>query len=341
MAQSLGVSTLLLTGATGSFGRAYIARALAGRWHDRIIAFSDTESNQSRMKEEFPPSARLEYFIGNVRDADRVRTAMQAGVDTVIHAAAMKEVPTCEYDWPEAVATNVDGSRNVALAAVECGVARALLISTDKAVDAVTEYGKTKAMAESWFVRVNRGFTVLPRTATRSNHHTMLSCVRYGNVLASRGSLAPVVNRKVSAGEPIPLTDLRMTRFWWTMDQAVTFVRDVLTTVGFGPGQAWIPKVKAAPVISLMQALTKYQSTLDVVGIRGKEKLHETLLAADEARHCYDAGFAYVVQPANASWPSVAPPLSTRMPDTFTYRSDDERLWMTPQEMRALLGLET
>lgn len=342
------MSTLLLTGATGSFGQAFVARALAECWYDRIIAFSDTESNQTRMKEVFPPSGRLEYFLGNVRDMDRVRWAMRAGVDLVIHAAAMKEVPTCEYDWPEAVATNVEGSRNVALASVEYGVARALLISTDKAVDAVTEYGKTKSMAESWFVRANRGYSphsgVMVNIASNQpsrrlhGHCTALGAVRYGNVLSSRASLVPTVTGKISAGAAVPMTDLRMTRFWWTLDAAVNFVHNTLSELG--PGQIWVPMVKAAPVIALMQALSGGQTRLDVVGIRGKEKLHESLLAADEARHTYmrrDRN-ALVVEPAGASWPTHA--RGDKVPDDFTYRSDDDRLWMTQAALELLLGME-
>lgn len=331
------MSTLLLTGATGSFGQAFIGRALAGNWYDRIIAFSDTESNQSRMKEVFPPSEQLEYFLGNVRDFDRVRMAMRAGVDLVIHAAAMKEVPTCEYDWPEAVATNVDGSRNVALAAVEYGVRKALLISTDKAVEAVTEYGKTKAMAESWFVRANRGYMPPTNTlrARRPLHRTALGVVRYGNVLASRASLMPMVRGRLASGDRVPLTDLRMTRFWWTLEDAAAFVRCVLEACG--PGQVWVPKVKAAPVVALVQALSGGTTQVDVVGIRGSEKLHEAMLANDEARRALDVGWAYVVQPSNPSWPVAPLPPAESMPSGFTFRSDDEQLWMTPDELKALI----
>lgn len=337
------MSTLLLTGATGSFGQAFVARALADHWYRRIIAFSDTEGNQSAMKAKFPPSDRLEYFIGNVRDYDRVRQAMKAGVDVVVHAAAMKEVPTCEYDWSEAVATNVDGSRNVALAAVECGVPRALLVSTDKAVEAVTEYGKTKAMAESWFIRTNRGYrdgkkpmgpVVYPERRP-TGHTTALGVVRYGNVLASRASLVPAVKAQLAAGTPVAVTDLRMTRFWWTLDAAVSFVRHVL--VSFGPGQIWVPKVKAAPVVAVLQALSGGTTKIDVVGIRGTEKLHEALVAADETRFVVDTGLAYVVAPANPSWPSHVPARWNPVPEEFRYRSDDERLWLTQDELVGML----
>lgn len=307
-----------------------------------MIVFSDGEARQSEMRQELPPSSSLEYFLGNVRDFYRVREAMQAGVDCVIHAAALKEVPVAEYDWPEAVATNVDGSRNVALAAKECGVAKALLISTDKAVDAVTEYGKTKAMAESWFVRMNRGYRDsfdeqvgaligLPADR-RKGHHTMFGVVRYGNVLASRGSIVPAVKARLAANDLVALTDLRMTRFWWTLDQAVSFVHDVVLAQ-MGPGQIWVPKLPAAPLVSLVQAIhggDGVGTEVKVVGIRGKEKLHEVLIAADEARHAYDvhrAG-AYVVMPADASWPSTPPPRAALVPPGFSYRSDDESRWL-------------
>ncbi len=340
--------TLLLTGGTGSFGKSFTRRALDDDWYARIIIFSDGEARQSEMKADFPPSDKLEYFLGTVRDIDRVRSAMRCGVDVVIHAAALKEVPSCEYDWPEAVATNVDGSRNVAQAAIEHGVKQALLISTDKSVSPCTSSGLTKAMAEEWFIRLNRGSKY--RTAVHrmheelgkvrvTGHGTKLACVRYGNVLASRGSLVPLVARKQALGEPVPLTDLRMTRFWWTLDSAVTFVKQVLDEME--PGQIWVPKLGAAPVISLVQALSTSEppvSTLNVVGIRGKEKMHEALVAPDEARHTWELPNAYVIQPANATWPTQPAAGAKRVAEDFTYTSADEDRWLTVAQLREMVA---
>jgi UDP-N-acetylglucosamine 4,6-dehydratase len=300
---------VLVTGATGSFGRAFITAALVGSWFKRIIAFSDTESNQAAMKRDLPPSARLEYFIGNVRDYDRLRWAFRANIDVVLHAAAMKEVPTCEYDWPEAVATNVEGSRNVALAAVECGVPKALLISTDKAAEAFTEYGKTKAMAESWFIRTN----------IRGGGRTHLSAVRYGNVRASRSSVIPIFERCRETGEPLPITDLRMTRFWWDMRQAVSFVRDVFDRMN--GGEIWVPKIEAEALVSLGRRIAP-ENLVSVVGIRGKEKLHEVLITEDEARHTYELPDAYVIMPPDPTWPVTLPSGAVKVPEGFRYSSD-------------------
>lgn len=320
------MGTLLLTGATGSFGQHFIERALAGRWFGRIVAFSDAESNQTTMRRRFPPSARLEYFIGNVRDYDRLRWAFRAGVDTVIHAAAMKEVPTCEYDWPEAVATNVEGSRNVALAAVECGVQRALLISTDKAAEAYTEYGKTKAMAESWFVRTN----------IRSHGTTRLSVVRYGNCLGSRASVVPAWMEQLAAHKPISITDARMTRFWWSLDTAVPFVASVLERMR--GGEIWVPKMARAPIVDLAAALGATTQQYELVGIRGKEKLHEVMVTCDEARDTYETSDAYVILPPEPTWP-LGPPEGARLvPDMFEYQSA-LKPYATKIELMALLGV--
>lgn len=300
---------VLITGATGSFGKAFIRAAIDGSWFGRIIALSDTESNQTSMKQAFPPSSRLEYFIGNVRDYDRLKWAFRANIDVVIHAAAMKEVPTCEYDWPEAVATNVEGSRNVALAAVECGISRALLISTDKAVEAFTEYGKTKAMAESWFVRTN----------VRAAGKTRLSVVRYGNVRGSRASVIPLFQQCLETNEPLPITDKRMSRFWWDMSEAVSFVRKTLDRM-IG-GEIWIPKIESETILSIGRSIAPLHAIKEI-GIRGKEKLHEVLISEDESRHTYELPDAYVVMPHDPSWPVAMPVGAVKVPDGFRYSSE-------------------
>lgn len=283
---------LLLTGGTGSLGQAYVRFALSRRnaWQ-RIIVFSDTESNQSRMKGEFPASPQLEYFLGNVRDEKRLTEAMNANVTHVIHAAAMKEVETCEYDWSEAAATNIDGSANVTRAALRAKVQHCLLVSTDKAVAPVTPYGITKAAAEQWFIRANRGYG--------HAHRTKFSVVRYGNVLGSRGS----VLHKVGRDGRIPITDPQMTRYWWTLNQACRFVHHALKMNQ--PGDIAVPRIRAASVLSLFEAVrgtSISQKDLNVIGIRGIEKLHEDLITGDELRHTYAAPWAYIVQPANPSW---------------------------------------
>lgn len=307
------MSTLLLTWATGSFGQMFVRQAIASHWYSRIIAFSDTESNQTAMKREFPPSAILDYFVGNVRDYDRLKWACRAGVDVIIHAAAIKEVPTCEYDWPEAVATNVEGSRNVALAAVEYKVPRALLISSDKAVEAFTEYGKTKAMAESWFIRTN----------TRAGGLTRLGVVRYGNCIASRASVVPKFLECRATGQPLPITDERMSRFWWRLDEAVGFVRHVSENL-IG-GEVWVPKIPSATLVAVGHAIAP-NSDVAIIGIRGKEKLHEVLVTEDEARHTYELPNAYVIMPHDPSWPVQPPAGAVKVPDGFRFSSDQDTL---------------
>jgi UDP-N-acetylglucosamine 4,6-dehydratase len=300
---------VLITGATGSFGKAFIREALAQSWFGRIIAFSDNEGNQTTMKKELPPSGRLEYFIGNVRSMDRLKWAFRADIDLVIHAAAMKEVPTCEYDWPEAVETNVDGSRNVALAAVECGIPKVLLISTDKAAEAFTEYGKTKAMAESWFIRTN----------VRGAGRTRLSVVRYGNVRGSRASVLPLFEECVRDGKPLPITDPRMTRFTWDMGDVVAFVRIVIDRlVG---GEIWVPKIASERIVDAAHEMAPGHP-LHFIGIRGKEKLHEVLISEDESRNTYELPDAYVVMPHDPSWPVTLPVGAVKVPDGFRFSSD-------------------
>lgn len=316
---------LLLTGGTGSLGQAYVRWALSSTkaWQ-RIIVFSDTESNQSRMKAALPPSSRLEYFLGNVRDERRLTEAMRAGVTHVIHAAAMKEVETCEYDWSEAAATNIDGSANVTRAALAADVRHCLLVSTDKAVAPVTPYGITKAAAEQWFVRANRGYG--------HAHQTKFSVVRYGNVLGSRGS----VLHKVGTDGRIPITDPQMTRYWWTLDQACRFVHHALKVNQ--PGDIAVPRLKAASVLALFEAVRGApitQRDLKVIGIRGIEKLHEDLVTADELRHTCATAWAYIVQPANPSWQRARKrPTPARLLPSFNSATAPQ---LTVAELRRML----
>ncbi len=268
--------TILLTGGTGSFGQHFTRTALA-RWNPAAIrVFSRDELKQSVMEREIDDE-RLRFLLGDVRDRDRLRRAVD-GVDIVIHAAALKQVPACEYNPFEAVRTNILGAQNVAEACIDAGVRRAVALSTDKAVSPTNLYGATKLCAERLFVQSN---------VYAGAHQTRLSCVRYGNVVGSRGSVVPLFTDQAASGE-LTVTDERMTRFWITLDQAVQFVADSVARMQ--GGELFIPKIPSMRVLDLAEAIAP-GARIRYTGIRPGEKLHEALLTPEEARHTVDAGW--------------------------------------------------
>ena len=232
--------------------------------------------------------ASLRYFLGDIRDVDRMRRAMR-GIDVVIHAAALKQVPACEYNPGEAVKTNVDGARNVIEAAIDSGVKKVLGLSTDKAVNPVNLYGATKLCAEKLLVQGN---------AYSAPGGTRFSCTRYGNVLGSRGSVIPVFRAQRPSGR-ITVTDRRMTRFWLTLEQGVRFVLDCVERMC--GGEVFIPKIPSMKILDLAEAIAP-ECEVDVVGIRPGEKLHEMMISRDEARHTLDAGDRFVILPEHPWW---------------------------------------
>lgn len=305
--------TVLITGGTGSFGRAFVRRVLKEDVH-KLIVFSRDELKQHEMQKDFT-DPRLRYFIGDVRDSARLHRALDM-VDVVVHAAALKQVPAGEYNPLEFVKTNVMGAANVIDAAIDRNVEKVVALSTDKAVAAINLYGATKLCADRLFLAAN---------SYSGLHPTRFSVVRYGNVVGSRGSVVPIFKGYAGTGEPIPITDRRMTRFWITLEQAVEFVLQSLDEMH--GGEIFVPKIPAASILDIKEAIAPANS-YTVTGIRPGEKLHEALISEDEARNAYEADFAYVIAPRSNRWPAC--------PAGFTYTSDKAHR-MTVEEIRALL----
>jgi UDP-N-acetylglucosamine 4,6-dehydratase len=315
--------TILLTGGTGSFGHHFTRTALS-QWNPKTIRiFSRDELKQSEMQRSFDDD-RLRFLIGDVRDHERLRRAVD-GVDIVIHAAAMKQVPACEYNPFEAVQTNILGTQNVAEACIEAGIPRAVALSTDKAVSPASLYGATKLCAEKLFVQAN---------VYAGPSDVRLSCVRYGNVVGSRGSVVPLFRNQAAGGE-LTVTDKRMTRFWITLDQAVQLVADCVATMA--GGEVFIPKIPSTRVVDLAEAIAPGVS-IRYTGIRPGEKLHEVLITSDEARHTFDKDWCYVVVPEHPFWGARATSNGAHVAEDFHYSSDSNTEWLDVDDLRALLA---
>lgn len=320
----LNDATILLTGGTGSFGTAFVERMLLDHPGATIRVFSRDELKQSEMQTRFGAQSKLRFFVGDIRNRSRLVRAMQ-GADIVVHAAAMKQVPACEYNPFEAVQTNVLGSQHVVDAAIDTSVRKVVALSTDKAVNPVNLYGATKLCEEKIVVQGN---------AYASHSDTVLSCVRYGNVVGSRGSVVPLFRRQIEEGR-LTITDERMTRFWITLDQSVDLVLFALEhAVG---GEVFIPKIPSMRVVDLAEAMAPGLPR-EVIGIRPGEKLHELLITSDESRHTIDAGDVYVVLPEHPWW-SESPRWLDGKPleDGFSYASGTNDEWLDVEQLRAAL----
>jgi UDP-N-acetylglucosamine 4,6-dehydratase len=314
---------VLVTGGTGSFGKKLTEIMLRDHRPKKLIIFSRDELKQHEMKTGGFDHPSLRYFIGDVRDVDRLRRAL-LGVNVVIHAAAMKQVPTCEYNPIEAVLTNVMGGRNVIDAALDCQVDRVMAISTDKAVNPVNLYGATKLVAEKLFVQAN---------AYAGTGPTRFSCVRYGNVLGSRGSVIPLFLKQRLSGT-ITVTDPRMTRFWLSLDQGVRFVIRCIEQMH--GGEVFVPKIPSTSLLDLVHAVAQ-GCKVEEVGIRAGEKLHEVLVSEDEARHTVELEDMFVVQPAHPWWSNGHWRHAHPLPDGFSYCSDTNRQGLRAEELESLV----
>lgn len=308
--------TVLVTGGTGTFGQAFVRYVLERLPAAAVRVFSRDELKQWEMSRAIKDE-RLRFLIGDVRDQERLMRAL-VGVDVVVHAAALKQVPACEYNPFEAVKTNILGAENVINAAIERSVERVVGLSTDKAASPVNLYGATKLCAEKLFVQGN---------AYVGGRSTRLACVRYGNVAASRGSVIPVFLEQRATGR-VTITDRRMTRFWITVRQAVDFVRQTIESME--GGEILVPKLPSVRIVQLAEAVAP-GVPLEVVGIRPGEKLHETLVTHDEARHTVDIGWAYNVLPEHAIEPrsSAGPKLA----DGFSYTSATNDRWLESADL--------
>jgi len=316
---------ILVTGGTGSFGKKFIEIMLREYQPRKIIVFSRDELKQHEMRMAGFNHPNLRYFIGDVRDRDRLRRAMH-GVDIVVHAAALKQVPACEYNPMEAIKTNILGSANIIEAALDAGVKKVLALSTDKAVNPINLYGATKLAAEKLFVQSN---AYAAGTATR------YSCTRYGNVVGSRGSVVPVFLKQRATGR-LTITDPRMTRFWLSLEQGVRFViRCIEQMEG---GEVFVPKIPSTKITDLARAIAP-EAKMEVIGIRPGEKLHEVLVNEDEARHTVELEDMFVILPSDEqawfaqSWKQRGKPL----PEGFRYASNTNSEWLTLEQIRELV----
>ena len=311
---------ILVTGGTGSFGKKFIEVMLKEYQPAKLIVFSRDEQKQHEMRQAGFDHPNLRYFIGDIRDAARLRRAFE-GVDFVVHAAALKQVPACEYNPMEAVKTNILGSSNVIDAALDAGVERVIALSTDKAVNPINLYGATKLAAEKLFVQSN---------AYAGGRDSRFACVRYGNVVGSRGSVVPVFLRQREEGV-MTITDERMTRFWITLEQGVRFVIRCLEEMH--GGEVFVPKIPSMKVIDLARVVAP-EAEINVIGIRPGEKLHEVLISEDEARTVVELDDMYVVQPAEAFWFGRDwEKQGKAINDEFRYASNNNTEWLSADEI--------
>jgi UDP-N-acetylglucosamine 4,6-dehydratase/5-epimerase len=315
--------TVLITGGTGSFGRKF-TRLMLDEFHPKkLIIFSRDELKQHEMRMAGLDHPTLRYFIGDVRDEARLRRAFH-GVNVIVHAAALKQVPACEYNPFEAVATNIIGARNIIEAALDTGVERVLAMSTDKATAPVNLYGATKLVAEKLFVQGN---------SYSGTEGTRFSCVRYGNVVGSRGSVVPVFREQRKSGR-ITITDPRMTRFWITLEQGVRFVISCIEQMH--GGEVYIPKLPSMNMLDLAKVIAP-DCEIDNIGIRPGEKLHESMISVDEARQAVELDDRYVILPAHPWWTSDNMKDGRPLPDGFAYSSDTNTRWLSDDEMNQML----
>ena len=316
--------TVLVTGGTGSFGRKFTEVMLREFPIGKLIVFSRDEYKQHEMRASGFNDPRLRYFIGDVRDVDRLRRALP-GVDVVVHAAALKRVPTCEYNPIEAVMTNVIGARNVIEAALDSGVDRVMAVSTDKAVNPINMYGATKLCAEKLFIQSN---------SYSGETGTWFSCVRYGNVVGSRGSVIPLFLEQAKTGK-VTVTDERMTRFWITLEQGTRFViRGIEQMHG---GEVFIPKVPSVNIMRIVEAIAP-DAEVEYMGIRPGEKLEEVLVSAEEARHTMEFEDMFVIQPVHPWWRHEDWEGGKPLPDGFHYASDTNVEELSPQELQEMVA---
>jgi UDP-N-acetylglucosamine 4,6-dehydratase/5-epimerase len=319
--------SILVTGGTGSFGKKFVEIMLRDYQPQRLVIFSRDELKQHEMRTSGFDHPSLRYFIGDVRDVERLKRAL-AGVTVVVHAAALKQVPACEYNPFEAIQTNIMGGRNVIDASIDQGVRRILALSTDKAVNPINLYGATKLCAEKVFVQAN---------AYAGARNTRFSCARYGNVVGSRGSVIPVFLEQRRRGK-ITITDPRMTRFWLTLEQGVKFVIRCLDQMH--GGEIFVPKIPSMRLLDLAETIAP-GCQVEYIGIRPGEKLHEVLVSEDESRQTVETEDMFVIQPAHPWWKAGNWINAKPLREGFRYSSDSNECWLTRPELEELVAPET
>ena len=323
-------ASILITGGTGSFGHRFVKTVLERYAPRRLIVFSRDEMKQYEMEQIFPELhfASMRYFIGDVRNSDRLKMAMR-DVDYVIHAAALKHVTAAEYNPFECVQTNIHGAENVVNAAIRNNVKGVIALSTDKAANPVNLYGATKLASDKIFVSGNH---LSGRAQTR------FSVVRYGNVLGSRGSVIPFFNKLLAENTPyLPITDKRMTRFWITLQQGVDFVLSSMEMMQ--GGEIFVPKIPSMRIVDLAACMAPHLPLKDI-GIRPGEKLHEVMITEDDSRTTLELPDRYIIEPSFNWWSSSRKPneQGVPVPDGYRYASDTNPEWMGPDEMQTLLN---
>jgi UDP-N-acetylglucosamine 4,6-dehydratase len=307
--------SVLITGGSGSLGKAMVRYLLEETHVRRIAIYSRDELKQFHMKSEFQDDSRLRWFIGDIRDKDRLVRAMH-GVDFVVHAAALKQVDTGEYNPMEFIKTNVLGSQNVIEASIDAGVSKVVALSTDKASSPINLYGATKLTADKLFVAANN---------YSQSYGTKFAVVRYGNVMGSRGSVIPFFQNLASEGKPLPITDKRMTRFWISLEDAVKFVLDSFEIMQ--GGELYVPRIPSMKILDLANAISP-NSELVEIGIRPGEKLHEEMISAEDSRRTLKISKdRFLVLPVIAEW-EFKVPSGESMGERTAYASDTNDLWM-------------
>jgi UDP-N-acetylglucosamine 4,6-dehydratase len=313
-------ASVLITGGTGSLGGALVEYLLKETKVRRIAVFSRDELKQHHLRIQFHDNPRLRWFLGDVRDLDRLKRAFH-GVDYVIHTAALKQVDTGEYNPMEFIKTNVLGSQNVIDASIDAGVKRVVALSTDKASSPINLYGATKLTADKLFVAANNYSLA---------YGTTFSVVRYGNVMGSRGSVIPFFREIAAEGKPLPITDLRMTRFWISIESAIKFVIDSIEMMA--GGELYVPRIPSMKIVDLANAVAP-GAILEEIGMRPGEKLHEEMISADDSRRTIVLENRFIVTPVVAEW-GYEPPNGLQMPEGQAYRSDTNDLWMSESDIK-------
>ncbi|MFH1894722.1 MAG: UDP-N-acetylglucosamine 4,6-dehydratase (inverting) [Patescibacteria group bacterium] len=314
--------TILITGGTGSFGQKFTEIILKEHNPKTVRIYDHDELSEVEMERRFNDS-RLRFFIGDVRDRNRLYRAM-SGVDILVHAAALKHVPICEYNPIEAVKTNIDGTINVIDAAIDSFVERAIIISTDKAVYPVNLYGATKMVAEKLFIQAN--------SYVGGQRKTIFGAARYGNVIGSSGSVIPLFKEQKKNGE-ITITDARMTRFWVTLEEGIRFVIKCIEAMK--GGEVFIPKISSMKIVDLAEVMAP-STGRKIIGIRPGEKLHEILLTKEEAKHAKEFADYFVIEPEFPFWDDNNFKEGKNLSDGFEYTSDANTKWITKEKMQEI-----
>lgn len=325
---NLNGSSILVTGGTGSFGQKFIKKLLDEHELSRLVVYSRDELKQYEMAQEIN-HPKLRYFLGDVRDQARLERALN-GIDIIVHAAALKQVPAAEYNPIEFIQTNIMGAENIINASINTGVKKVVALSTDKAVNPMNLYGATKLCSDKLFVAGNN-------LSTRDGPR--FSVVRYGNVVGSRGSVIPFFKERRASGK-LPITDIRMTRFWITLEEGSAFVEKCLGLMR--GGEVFIPKIPSMKIVDLATAMAP-ECEHEIIGIRPGEKLHELMVPSDEARNTYEYKTFYIIQPAFQVWGEDNPDdyggeIGQPVPEDFAYTSDTNTQWFSADDLAKVIN---